>query len=366
MANTQHICDAVVHNILARLPGKPLLRFLCVSKHWNGLILDPCFMKSRSRQMILIVFSCPRPLVVIDDNLPTEDNARSIFRIPSPVKEYLRKVSIIGTFNGIVLLALIDNSLRCQLVLHNLLTCASKTLVEMHSRLDRFTYVFGFGYDETARDLKIVRLEHISSTKQFKKFQCDIYDLKTNSWASPPQYIVWDSYLSDDVGVFLNDFLYWATHKYLNNGILALNVKEMVFSKIRLPDGLENIPPLSESISGCLCVINIIKKTRFDVWLMKEQGNENSWMKAHSFTFSLDLGGGLGMVVYPICILSNGKILMAAGSHVLVIYDTSNHSYKILESLESFNDLQCVRSMNSNLPMEYVESLVSPSDLCFI
>ncbi|XP_076957331.1 F-box/kelch-repeat protein At3g06240-like [Bidens hawaiensis] len=227
---------------------------------------------------------------------------------------------------------------------------------------DRRTYVFGFGYGETTHDLKIVKLEPISSTKQFKRFRCDTFDLKTNSWSSPPQYFEWDSYLSGDSGVFLNGFLYWATCEYLN-GILALNVKEMVFSKIRLPDGLENILRLSGSIGGCLCVINSIKYTRFDVWLMKEQGNENLWMKAHLLTFYLDVGGRWSVVVNPICILGNGKFLMKDSSHEFVIYDTSKHSYKILKSWNTRRDFMFMADIPS---MEYVESLVSPSDLCFI
>ncbi|XP_076946910.1 putative F-box protein At1g50880 [Bidens hawaiensis] len=49
---TNNVGNDILYNILARLPGKPLLRFRCVSKHWNGLISDPYFMKSRSRRMI--------------------------------------------------------------------------------------------------------------------------------------------------------------------------------------------------------------------------------------------------------------------------------------------------------------------------
>ncbi|XP_076895276.1 putative F-box protein At4g10190 [Bidens hawaiensis] len=127
-----HIGDDVLRNILARLPGKPLQRLKCTSKHWNRLISDPDFMKSRSRRMILLPF--PRPLVVIDDNVPIED---SMVRVRSPLEHHHQEegtqVCIVGTLNdnGIVLLAIYDGwSLRrCHLILYNPLTCASKTLV---------------------------------------------------------------------------------------------------------------------------------------------------------------------------------------------------------------------------------------------
>ncbi|KAF5770572.1 putative F-box domain-containing protein [Helianthus annuus] len=78
-----NVGDDILHNILARLPGKPLLRFRCVSKHWNGLISDPYFMKSRSRRMILLPF--PRPLVALDDNVPVEDEAHSMDMVSSTI-----------------------------------------------------------------------------------------------------------------------------------------------------------------------------------------------------------------------------------------------------------------------------------------
>ncbi|XP_076946920.1 F-box protein At3g07870-like [Bidens hawaiensis] len=372
MANTHHIGDDVLRNILARLPGKPLLRFLCVSKHWYGLISDPYFMKSRSRQMILLLLPIPGPLVVIDDNALAEN---AMARIPYQVNRCTHKISIVGTFNGIVLLALIHRSLlRCELVLFNPLTCASKILVVMNPRssyFHKFPYVFGFGYGygETTRDLKIVTFQAISINLEYKY---DVFDLKTSSRSTPPQCIEWDYHFLSDVGVFVNGFLYWATSKKYSP-ILALNVKEMIFSMMKLPDGLEQLSPLHHelpnmssllgSTSGCLCMINIINNTRFDLWLMKEQGNDNSWMKAHSFTFALDARCRWSQRVYPLNILSSGKIIMTNTSSLLRIYDTSKHSYKILRSLTNLRDFAFTAYIPS---MEYVESLISPSDVCFI
>ncbi|KAI3793567.1 hypothetical protein L1987_36186 [Smallanthus sonchifolius] len=161
MANV-HIGDDVVRNILVRLPGKSLLRFRCASKHWNHLISDPYFMKSRFTQ----------PLALIDDNVAAEDEAHSIVRIgPLEHQEKDTDISIVGTLN---------------------VSCI---------------------------------------------------------------------------------------------GIVALNVKEMVFSKVKLPYELEPPGFLLGSLDGCLCMVNKTGVIRFDVWLMKE---ECSWMKAHSFTFGLE------------------------------------------------------------------------------
>ncbi|XP_076890988.1 F-box protein CPR1-like [Bidens hawaiensis] len=330
MAN---VSDDILRNILARLPGKPLLRFKSASKHWNRLISDPNFMKSRSRRMIILPF--PRPLVVIDDNVPAEDEAHSMVKIPSPFKHRIpsplayqdegTEVSIVGTLNGIVLMALTDPKfLRCKLILYNPLTCVSKVVMDS---IYQIPYVFGFGYGETPHDLKIVRIEFFRNIKQFK---CDVFDLKTNSWSATPQYVEWDFYFWGDLVLFLDGFLYWAPLRS-GSGILALSVKEMVFSKIKLPDGLDHLIRLLGSIDGCLCVIYKINITTFDMWLMKDNC---SWMKAHSFTFALDLGGDWLNTVQPICILGDGKVLLTNILGQLVIYDTLKHSHKTLNSLK--------------------------------
>lgn len=83
--------------------------------------------------------------------------------------------------------------------------------------------------------------------------------------------------------------------------ILALNVKEMLFSKIKLPHVLDIREmillkiydyggKILGSLNGSLCPIykNDNSTTRFDVWVMKKQGAENPWLKVCSFTFGLE------------------------------------------------------------------------------
>ncbi|XP_076957340.1 putative F-box protein At3g16210 [Bidens hawaiensis] len=269
MANTHHIADDVLHNILARLPGKPLLRFRCVSKHWNGLISDPYFMKSRSRRMILLQFT--RPLVAIDVN--EAHHAVELPHSPLEHEEENTQVSIVGTLNGIVLLALIHNckSLlipsRFKLVLYNPLTCASRIVALMGRALvhDHHPYVFGFGYGATKDDIKIVRFEYFSNHPNGPQYKFDVFDLKTCSWSTQPRDLTIESFLQSAPGTFLKGFLYWLTLSS-SFGILALNVNEMVFLNVKLPDELTYVnETLLGSIGGCLCVANKVGSTRLDV-----------------------------------------------------------------------------------------------------
>ncbi|XP_071729335.1 F-box protein CPR1-like [Rutidosis leptorrhynchoides] len=364
--------DDILNNILGRVPGKSLLRFKCVSQHWNRLISDPYFMKSRSRRMILLKH--PTPLVVIDEMAPP-----NLIKIPYPNNNFIKEIectdiSIVGTMNGIVILVVTDLWLRSHMYLYNPLTRTSKLLdvMDRPSSIDRPYYAFGFGYGETTNDLKIIRfgdLDYANNDNLPSGIPCDVFDIKTSSWGtSPIKYL--------EIGI-----RFWGA---------ALNVKEMVFSEINLPSGsgrnarlmypvssiypsiYEYVGTTLGSLNGCLCIISENDTGfGFKLWtMMKEhQAKKNPWRKAHSFTF----GGGLEgncfrHKFHPMCILANGKILLTDGSNQFVIFDTSKDTYEtVLNNLTNHTDsirLVTISEFMSLRSIEYVESLVSPSDLC--
>ena len=120
------------------------------------------------------------------------------------------------------------------------------------------------------------------------------------------------------------------------------------------------------SLNGCLCLITKSDTITFDVWVMKKQGIENLWSKMFSFKFHLE--GNPFVEFHPMHILGAGKILLTNGSNQLLIYDTLNDSYKMLDDLASLDDYE-EREMpyyrHRIRPVEYVESWVSPLDICY-
>ncbi|XP_076943331.1 F-box/kelch-repeat protein At3g06240-like [Bidens hawaiensis] len=186
----------------------------------------------------------------------------------------------------------------------------------------------------------------------------DVFDLKTSLWSTQPQYLE-NTYFLGDMGVFINGFLYWG----IVHGILALDVREMVFSKIKLPVEVRDLFHVLGSIDGRLCVMKYVNITTFHLWFMKD---DRSWMRTHSLTFNLDSGNEWRRMLYPICILDNGKILMANNLVQFAIYDTSTHSNKTLNGLDDVKWRDNSFVFEDNRAREYVESLVSPSDMCGI
>lgn len=351
------ICDDILHNILARLPGKALLLAKCVSTHWNRFISDPSFMKSISRRMILVLSS---PSHALNETAVVDDLAHSMVKIHYPYeKGKYRYVRIIGTFNGIVLLAINDSYVvggtsihfTSHMILLNPFTGASKILLDPYSPFDDQYHVYGFGYGATQDELKIFRFRDCKHPGYCWN-TLDVFNLKTSSWSTSEILIKdADQFRDNDVGTFLNGFLYWvASHKK----IVALNVNDMLISDIHLPYTCRSSQTHLGTLHGYLCMI-VDKYIQFDVWVMKEQGVENSWSKVCWFKLGLEVKCFKFTVIN---IMDDGRILMAGDvMNYLVIYDISKHSYKILKSFARVIDFATVRAIG------YEESLISPSHI---
>ncbi|PWA35310.1 restriction endonuclease, type II-like superfamily protein [Artemisia annua] len=343
MAN-KYVPEEIILQIISKLPVKPLLRFKCVSKHWNLLISDPIFMKSRSRRILLI---SGNPIHAIDNNVPVNDKANLAFKLHSPFAEG-KYASVAGTVNGIVLLFI-----HCDMILYNPLTSAYKKVPD-HPHIHRGSRnydVYGFGYGTTPDDLKIVI---ISSTQRRGLRSCDVYNLKTTSWNKPLELIGNYDFGDEYKGVFVNGFLYWNVYlsEQRSRILLALDVNKMVFSEIQ--DSIRHLTrfPLG-TFKGRLCMIWLNRiRFKLELWVMNEHGLRTSFSKVCQLT---SLHTHLQSSTYRMmCILDDGKIALSMNrTHKYVIYDMLNDSYETVTTLPKIKF--------GFDAIEYVESCVSPS-----
>ncbi|XP_071740737.1 F-box/kelch-repeat protein At3g06240-like [Rutidosis leptorrhynchoides] len=338
------VSDEIVLNILAKLPTKSLVRFRCVSRYWRCMLMEPYFIKLRSHKNII--------LSVNTENLDfiNGGNTYSIFKQCYPL-DHLRRTTanLIGSFNGLVLMVY-----AYSFILYNPFTGESKKLPSPPSRIGCYKTGYGFGYGATPNDLKIVKIENYSNAYE-------VYDFKGNSWSSlsTKKYNVNYIRFVHPMGTFVNGYLYWIESKYV---LIVFGVKDMVLSEIVLPASSSNffLDTLG-TINGCLCSLNMTELTTssrlFELWVSKEHSIESTWVKTHSFTLDFKWD----YFYHTINIYDDGKILMVDPSNQFIIYDISKSSYETLEiSLsEHFRPLfglNCV---------QYVETLVSPSDVYF-
>ncbi|KAJ8530700.1 hypothetical protein K7X08_023581 [Anisodus acutangulus] len=237
-----------------------------------------------------------------------------------------------------------------------------------YSRCD---VTYGFGYDESNDDYKVVEINGIYGIHYVYGANIKIYSLKANSWRRMKKYS--DALFSPDSGVFVNGSLHWAVAHSdgLSNifwDIVSLNLENEQFGNLSLPNydpGKFNgstSRPLGDSsdfepgilnwalgkLGDCISLFCDYYKVKLDVWVMKEYNAKGSWTKSISLPYT----AGIGPCISLLCVTDNGEVLLHDGSRVMV-YDGRNDEYKHVE----IHDME---NKGVGAATVYAESLVSP------
>ncbi|KAJ9563764.1 hypothetical protein OSB04_008924 [Centaurea solstitialis] len=358
------IPDDVVRNILSRLSAKPLMRFRCASKHWNSLITDPCFINSRARRMILM----PSGLTGLYAFDPKHQN---VVKLTYPFEHQIYKCKIIGTLNGIVLLVLEKRLCGpCIFILYNPLTRATKKLFDLPRpccKREAEGYAYGFCHG----NIIIIRLDCLCPSSD-ERDNCNVFSLEKSALTARKTTFRIGEYgfLVDNVGMLLNGFLHWIKRMYVDYVliILVLDVTEMVLTRMDGPRISTNGYNLKSSVlgmlHGSLCMSNRWSNG-FDVWVK----GHSEWSKQYSFALPIYRDGCPNNL--DVCILEEGRILVKDGDSNQIImchlFERYYDIYKCASEIQAiFRSEVSGRAQFYDVgkPFEYVESLVSPSDMC--
>ncbi|KAK9938561.1 hypothetical protein M0R45_015290 [Rubus argutus] len=171
--------------ILSRLPVKSVIRCRCVCKAWRALISHPVFVKKytsrhtkskSSFRLLLPTF----PLRSVDYEAPGIEVVFREHYYPVSLPKPESRLDIYGSCHGLICLAIDDYTI----VLWNPSTGESNLLpeptLETYKSDENF---YGFGYDSTTQDYKIVRGDDFEI---FPEFYFEVFSLKTGSWRQHP------------------------------------------------------------------------------------------------------------------------------------------------------------------------------------
>ncbi|PIA30532.1 hypothetical protein AQUCO_05500072v1 [Aquilegia coerulea] len=308
MAN---IPQEIITEILTRVPAKSLLRFRCVSKPWCNLISDSSFIKTHliraveRNNMNLFLHSKDQHIYSVDG-----DTLNESMEIKNPFHGCL----IHGSCNGIVCLRK-EN----KICLMNPSTREYKILeIDHREYLLNYPKVYGFGYDDTTEDFKLVKIVYFDKFVEFYS-RISVYSFKHDSWSTISNIPYW-RVNAEELGIYLHGSLHWVAYTVEPNSskrIVCVNVKENVvremFEPIALNSGAETKLGVLEGQLCVMCTSNYI-----DVWVMKDYALSDSWYKL----FSLDkpFQSSVGRQIGAFCFSTNGKNLLKNDSKI-VIYD---------------------------------------------
>ncbi|XP_065872523.1 F-box/kelch-repeat protein At3g06240-like isoform X2 [Euphorbia lathyris] len=287
--------EVVVETILWRLPIKSIMQCRCVCKSWYSLITSPKFISSHLHKTLTKnsqSFLYERDILDKTGSyllhFYNEDYFRSmLFRLPCNPKCW---INIIGSVNGLICFCIYEwsGSLVVNFVLCNPSIGHFLSVPPSFSSL-RGWNVKGFGFDERTQDYKIL---FISSC-----WYGFIYSLNSNCWSrivSVPKN--WDKQCNTIV--FVNGRFHWFACGHDGNirlnMIMVFDVKGEAFDHIPLPECLAtsglhrfgireqdrfDIKEFGESSIALIRLTVEAEGFVTHIWMMKEYGLVESWMK---------------------------------------------------------------------------------------
>jgi len=243
--------------ILCRLPVKSLLQFHCVCKSWNSLISnDPKFIKKHLRMMsttkrqhlVTTTWMMAKELTVMSYPFDSLQLA-SIFTSNPTQLDYSPIIiswrdGLIASCDGL-LCFVIDQHLA---VLYNPCLRKVKKLPSLDLPREEGSNLFAFGYDPFIDNYKVVSVFCYGRKCNVAcKTQVKVHTLGTDSWRTIKDFP--SKFRCDRHGVFVSGTVNWLTYCNSSRDLCAI---------VSLHLGNESFT---------------------DVWLMKEYGNKDSWIK---------------------------------------------------------------------------------------
>ncbi|XP_010466752.1 PREDICTED: F-box/kelch-repeat protein At3g23880 [Camelina sativa] len=348
----------MVEEILLRLPVKSLTRFKCVCSSWRSLISETLFALKHASilEASKATTSKKSPYGVITTSRYHLKSCcvnslynESTVDVSEHDGELLGRdyYQVVGTCHGLVCFHVdYDKSLY----LWNPTTKLQQRLSgsDLETSEDEFVVTYGFGYDESEDDYKVVAL---LQQRQQVKIEAKIYSTREKLWRRsnnaclPSGVVVADKSRS---GIYIKGTLNWAATHSSSWTIISYDMSR---------DELKELPgPVSCSkgcftltlgdLRGCLSMVCYCKGANADVLVMKEFGEGASWSKLLSIP-------GLTDFVRPLWI-SDGLVVLLEFRSGLALYDCANgrFHYPVAHSLSGCRDAKV-----------YVKTMVSPNVL---
>ncbi|CAN6583056.1 unnamed protein product [Malus baccata var. baccata] len=298
----------LLFEILVLLPPKDLIRCMCVSKAWNAYIRDGRFTKrhlqrsintNSTRTILFCLWGTIYPKDFFFMALSDDDLFSTAVEVWQPLVERRGwgEISILGSCNGVVCIKSTENA---EIALWN-------PSIQKFKRIPFTPSVsspqYGFGYDSTNDDYKLVEIEKISTPYSVDvskwswenisngswpycvtlTYEVHVYSLKSNLWkkiqSMPSKGLELVSKIQFSKGA-----LNWVMANNNMSIILTLDLATEKYGEFYCPvNGILDISIELEVLGGYLCVcIHNYNNSEFGIWLMKEYGARESWTLLYS------------------------------------------------------------------------------------
>ncbi|KAK6794213.1 hypothetical protein RDI58_007666 [Solanum bulbocastanum] len=184
--------------------------------------------------------------------------------------------------------------------------------------------MYGFGFDEVHGDYKVVVGFHNESYAYSFLVKVKMYSLNSNSWTSIEDFETGN--ICTKSGMFVNGKLLWANDIYHTSGsdIISFDLADRTWGKVQQPYyGERDFCWTLRVLESDLSVFCNYQRIHVDVWVLKECGVKESWIKM--FNINIPCDPMIGYRCLCFCMSNKGEILFQFGS-TFMIYNPRDHS----------------------------------------
>ncbi|KAJ6332781.1 hypothetical protein OIU77_008770 [Salix suchowensis] len=323
--------QALIIDILSRLPIRSILNCKSVCKTWLHLMSDPLFVglhMERSPANLLIqktpferIASTELLLVeIVEEDFSNLEIIRLFPNISFPDTDF----RILNSCNG--LLCLYEDSYgKSEITVHVCNPVLGEYIdIPVANTDKKFEQHFAFGFSSGSNEYKV--LQTFFPDKDITAAPClaEIYTVGTGEWRSIGNAPFRLENL--DANAFLHDSIHWIEYSSCDGFVSAFDFVLEQFKLVALPpasqihDGVGLMYPSSVGvIKGCLFITNgvCMEDEKFEIWVMEEYGIVESWSK--KFVLS-NLEVQHSISYQPLYFLSSGQILLCEDHESIGVY----------------------------------------------
>ncbi|XP_076948096.1 F-box/kelch-repeat protein At3g23880-like [Bidens hawaiensis] len=349
----------IVVRILLRLPVESLLRCKSVCKLWCSLISKPRFIKSHLDMSTrnndyahhTLIYSTEyfpsvrgRPIIklktcnlhdVLYDNSDNNNLVNNALEVDYPSKHQSSSVTIVCSCNGLVCVAVEEYVMSKALFIWNPSTRKSYRLPPSGCKPLGWYVVYGFGYDESTEEYKVVEL---SPNLTDREALVRIYSLKDGNWKEIVVAYA-HGFPSPEFGkLCINGVLHWPASKGHGSASCSMTITSFDLANETCGEVLQPVYDAGhkdlrlESLKECLCMLCSYRGIRANVWVMKDYGVKDSWTKLVSIPYlNVPWRDHPSM---PLCISNDEERLLQIRRNRLIVYDSKNNSDSEIQKLD--------------------------------
>ncbi|GAU20083.1 hypothetical protein TSUD_381750 [Trifolium subterraneum] len=333
--------DLIVE-ILYKLPVKSLMQFQCVCKSWKSLISDPNFAKkhlhmSTKHHHPIFADYVAENVIHMDYPLTSVFTEVTAMQLEYPLPIGRRFHPIVGSCHGILCIAINNVSVLLwnpSIRKFTKLPCLDETPRPVHD------YEFSFGYDHSSDSYKVAFFKTFRGTAQNCARQTINHEVPR---IKQPSSTDTDKYCTVDIGQelhpqydlsgkFVCGTVNRLTSRYMTSSwhIISLDLEKESYLEIVQPDhGGVTLTSLRIGVlRDCLCIFSRSRSYPFtDIWLMKEYGIKESWIKLFRVPDIRDFGPY--SYVCALYVSEDDQVLLEIDSH-LFVYNSRDGTLKDL------------------------------------